>query len=170
MNTFIHNFNTEGDFLISGSFVLPSQSSGFAISLGESVDEEFVTGVSVLGREGFILDGLENFVGGYSNKRQTDFELHVFRQQRRASLFVNESLMLNNASIEDLDVNALEFKAAPNSSASFAIFGTSQVFQEPEEIFYILNSNGSYRLVRPASDNETKNIISPDEVFYNVEP
>jgi len=36
--------------------------------------------------------------------------------------------------------------------------------------FFILNSDGSDRLVRPLGDTTTINIIAPNGTFYNVEP
>lgn len=37
-------------------------------------------------------------------------------------------------------------------------------------IFFIFNSDGTDRLVRPLSDTTTVNIIAPDGTKYNVEP
>jgi len=39
-----------------------------------------------------------------------------------------------------------------------------------EEVFFILSSDGSDRMIRPEEDNETENIIGPDETLYNVTP
>lgn len=36
--------------------------------------------------------------------------------------------------------------------------------------FFILNSSGTDKLIRPTGDNTTENIIAPDLTFYNVEP
>lgn len=40
----------------------------------------------------------------------------------------------------------------------------------PVDAFFILNSDGSNKLIRPSSDSTTENIISPDSTYYNVEP
>jgi hypothetical protein len=40
----------------------------------------------------------------------------------------------------------------------------------PVTEFYIFNSDGTDKLIRPVSDSITVNIIAPDDTKYNVEP
>jgi hypothetical protein len=56
------------------------------------------------------------------------------------------------------------------SSLMFSPFDAGFRYTAVGSGFFILNSDGTDRLVRPENDTETENIIGPDGTFYDVTP
>ena len=101
---------------------------------------------------GVWIDYKNQIVANFSNINTQDLNDHLLREFNRKIQALNQSTSLMFTPFD----------------AGFRFLGNSV---EPLVYsFFILNSDGTDRLIRPVNDATTENIIAPDQTLYNVEP
>jgi hypothetical protein len=92
-----------------------------------------------------------------------DGEHYEYIVEQASLVSLSEGISLDGDAIYSAQY---EFSIGPSSNQNLIfVRGSGE-----EELFYILSFDGVDRMIRPEEDDETENIIGPDETLYNVEP